>query len=99
MTAENNETLLEIDRMLTELNKEMSEADKHALVNDAELSAVVAQNKTFRSVFTKLKPIFELGGGGGDFGTLLPKIMPAVQALQTDEELKTDLAAILEIVK
>lgn len=99
MTAENNETLLEIDRMLTELNKEMSEADKHALVNDAELSAVVAQNKTFRRVFTKLKPIFELGGGGGDFGTLLPKIMPAVQALQTDEELKTDLAAILETIK
>lgn len=98
LTALQNETLVEIARMLDELNKELAPEDKHQLAGKQDLEQIIEQKSKLFSVFAKLKPIFALANGKTDMMAALPEIMPAITALQKDEQLSTDLAQIIALL-
>lgn len=70
---------------------------KRFFISDCE--TLEQRVELLESVFKKLKPLFTGFTGGGDLMSALPQIMPVVQSLQTDKELTTNLAKIVDSLK
>jgi len=92
---DNEREFLAIVLLSQEYNNIVPDDLKISLVKNTELDKVVAANKAYRSVFLKLKPIFESLGGQTDIMSAIPQLLPLVQGLGNDQELKKDLTTIL----
>lgn len=92
---DNDKLFQELVIAIDAYNITVIEQDKFTAVRHFQLDRLIEKNKAYRSVFLKLKPIFESFGGQTDIMSALPTLMPLVQGLGKDEELKNDLATIL----
>ena len=79
---------------LTEAKAKLPEG--FTIVESAQLQTLVDQKNQLQNVFRKMKPVFEMFGGGGDLMSQLPKVMPTIMQLQKDQNLGNDLQAIIE---
>lgn len=70
------------------------------VVSTDQLTELRKQKQQLETVFVKLVPVFTaFAPGGGDLMSQLPRLMPAIQELQTDNELAENLNAVIERLK
>lgn len=95
LTTEQKELYNSAVKAATDFNKAAPIENELALVDNVQLNNLIEQNKAFAGVFFKLAPIIEGFTGTTDIMGIIPQLLPLVQGLAQDAELKANLSTIL----